>query len=156
MVKFVAICLRSLSTSYSDFNPVVLWHVLHAAEESSIHEPWRQRSDAVQADEIWWSVAVLGSVWRRPGRLSVTLTSTWIHRVQVNIRYHTIKVKTIVPSYYRNGQSCSSRPRLFWPIVYPMAWHFQRTTFKLNWTRFCVTDNDFCNSLLSSIKLFSV
>jgi len=31
----------------------------------------------------------------------------------------------------------------------------QRTTFKLNWTRFCVTDNNFCNSLLFSIKLFS-
>ena len=27
-----------------------------------------------------------------------------------------------------------------------MAWHFQRTTFKQNFTRFCVTDNDFCNS----------
>jgi len=36
-----------------------------------------------------------------------------------------------------------------------MAWHFQRTTFKLNWTRFCVIDNNFCHSLLFSMKLFS-
>jgi len=45
-------------------------------------------------------------------------------------------------------------PDCFLPIVYPMAWHFQRTAFKLIWTQFCVTDNDFCNSLLFSIKLF--
>jgi len=36
-----------------------------------------------------------------------------------------------------------------------MTWHFQRTTFERNLTRFCVTDNDFCNSLLFSVKLFS-
>jgi len=66
------------------------------------------------------------------------------------------RITTTVPSLLSHrtivGQSCNS---FFLPIVYPMARHFQRTTFKLNWTQFCVTDNDFCNSLLFSIKLFS-
>jgi len=44
------------------------------------------------------------------------------------------------------GQSCNFVtvvPGCFWPIVYPMALHFQA---ELD------TDNDFCNSLLFSIN----
>jgi len=51
-------------------------------------------------------------------------------------------IESVMPSDKLSAKN--NRPDCFWPIVYPMAWHFPWTTFKLNWTRFCVTDNDCC------------
>ena len=69
-----------------------------------------------------------------------------------------------VTSYYRVEQQSDNRativPDCFWPRVYPMTSHLRLINKPplqtINWTRFCVTDNDFCNSLLFSIKLFSL
>jgi len=75
------------------------------------------------------------------------------------LREFISRVRTIVPSYYRMDDSRTivqqsfSVDSLFDGNGMTLTTD-QRTTFRLDWTRFCVTDNDFCNSLLFSIRLF--
>jgi len=72
-------------------------------------------------------------------------TNSYIIVVYCNKKFVINTVRTIV------GQCATIVFDCLCPIVYPTAWQFQRTTFKLNWTRFCVNDKDFCDCLLFSI-----